>query len=60
MNEDNKELKDDKWEADYSTMIWCLLMLMFCFGWKTPNDYQDHDLRERVAKLEGQMDMIRR
>lgn len=60
MNEENKELKDDKWETDFNTTMWFLIMFMVCFGWNTSNDYKDHELRERVARLEGQMDMIRR
>lgn len=38
-----------------------LLAIMMAFGglWGS-SDTKDHELRERVAKLEGQMDMIRR
>lgn len=34
-------------------------MLIFGFGGWGSRDTTDHELRERVARLEGQMDMIR-
>lgn len=64
MSKENKEIKkEEEKEMRGSGLdwIWVLLILSICFGgcWNTP-DTKDHELRERVAKLEGQMDMIRR
>ena len=59
MSEENKEAKDGEWEIN-SDCVWIVLILMVYLGWGFPRDTQDHELRERVARLEGQMDMIRR
>lgn len=59
MSKENKKEIEDKWGND-SEWAWIILLFMVCFGWGFPKDTQDHELRERVAKLEGQMDMIRR
>lgn len=59
MSKENKGVKNEEWEIN-SDSIWIVLILMVCLGWGFPRDTQDHELRERVARLEGQMDMIRR
>ena len=59
MSKDNKEVRDDQWEVNKETS-WIIPILMLIFGFGFPNDTKDHELRERVARLEGQMDMIRR
>ncbi len=59
MSEENKEVRDDQWEVNGDT-IWVIVLFMIIFGWGFPKDNQDHELRERVARLEGQMDMLRR
>lgn len=59
MSDENKEVREDEWEVNGDT-IWVILLFMIIFGWGFPKDTQDHELRERVARLEGQMDMIRR
>lgn len=47
--------KDSDWSGDW--WVFAIIMLVFSFGL---GDTKDHELRERVARLEGQMDMIRR
>lgn len=48
--------KNSAWDG--STWIFLLLIMLFGFGgWSQP-DNKDHELRERVARLEGQMSMI--
>ena len=59
MSEENKEVRDDEWEVNGDT-IWVIVLFMIILGFGFPKDTQDHELRERVARLEGQMDMIRR
>ena len=59
MNEESKQVKNEEWGTSWDS-IWIILILMNCLGWGFPRDTQDHELRERVAKLEGQMDMLRR
>ena len=60
MNKENKEVKNEEWVSG-SDWIWVLLIFSVCFGnpWNK-SDTQDHELRERVARLEGQIDMLRR
>ena len=60
MSDEKKEVKNEEWESG-SDLIWAYLILFICFStsWKT-SDTKDHELRERVARLEGQMDMLRR
>ena len=59
MSEENKEVREGEWGTSWDS-IWIILVFMLCFSWGSPKDTQDHELRERVARLEGQMDMIRR
>lgn len=71
MSEEKKELsieemqkiaKDTDKDSEWNTSLdssWIVLLLMVCFGGWGSRDTTDHELRERVAKLEGQMDMIR-
>ena len=50
--------KDSAWDGSF----WTLLIVMMAFGGFGScgnHDTTDHELRERVARLEGQMDMIR-
>ena len=60
MNNENKEIKKDKRDSG-SDWIWLYLIFSVIFGgnWNH-TDCKDHELRERVARLEGQMDMLRR
>ena len=59
MSDENKEVKEEKPETSWDAL--CIIMLCMIFsGWGFPKDTKDHELRERVARLEGQMDMIRR
>ena len=58
MSEENKESIEEKWRTGFDS-IWIILLFMIIFDWGFPRDTQDHELRERVARLEGQMDMIR-
>lgn len=64
MSKENRKIKKeeekDMWGSDLD-WTWVLLIFSICFGspWNT-SDTKDHELRERVARLEGQMDMIRR
>ena len=58
MSDENKEVKEEKWGTDWDTVM-LILIFMVCFGWGFPKDTQDNELRERVARLEGQMDMLR-
>lgn len=60
MSEENKEVRDDEWGTSWDSTIWVIVLFMIIFGFGFPRDTQDHELRERVARLEGQMDMIRR
>ena len=60
MSEENKEVRDDEWETSWDSTIWIIVLFMIIFGWGFPKYTQDSELRERVARLEGQMDMIRR
>ena len=50
--------KDAEWNTSLDS-FWVVLLLMVCFGGWGGHDTTDHELRERVARLEGQMDMIR-
>lgn len=64
MSKENKEIKnkeEKEMQGFSSDWIWVLLVFSIFFGspWNT-SDTKDHELRERVARLEGQMDMIRR
>lgn len=44
---------------DGSSWVFLLLIMLFGFGgWGSQPDNKDHELRERVARLEGQMSMI--
>ena len=61
---DNKEmaelLKDMNNDSAWDGSLWIIPILMMLFGGIGFNhDTKDHELRERVARLEGQMDMIR-
>ena len=59
MSNENKEVKEDQSETSWDS-IWVILLCMIFSGWGFPKDTKDHKLRERVARLEGQMDMLRR
>ena len=59
MSDENKKIAEEKLETGWDS-IWIILLCMIFAGWGFPKDTQDHELRERVARLEGQMDMIRR
>lgn len=59
MSDENKEIREDDWGTSWDSIL-IILIFMVCFGWGFPKDTQDHELRERVARLEGQMDMLRR
>ena len=71
MSEEKKEInvdetietvrKDEKsaWVSE-SSWIYLFLLMMLFGGIGFNHETKDHELRERVARLEGQMDMIRR
>lgn len=50
--------KDSDWSGNW--WAFTLLILLLGFGGWGSHDTKDHELRERVAKLEGQMDIISR
>ena len=55
-------LKDMNNDSALDGSFWTILILMMAFGGFGgcgSYDTTDHELRERVAKLEGQMDMLR-
>lgn len=68
MSEENKDVnveetiktvkREEKsaWAGDLSWIY--VLLLMMLFGGFGNYDTRDHELRERVARLEGQMDII--
>lgn len=62
MSDEKKEVNVRETESSWGDFDWIyILMLMICFGgWGLSHDTKDHELRERVARLEGQMDMVRR
>ena len=60
MSDENKEVRDDEW-GTYGDAMWAVPILMACLGYAFPQkDNKQQALDERVALLEGQMDMIRR
>ena len=60
MNEESKEVTENRQETNGNAM-WALPLLMNCFDLVFPQkDFKDNELRERVARLEGQIDMLRR
>ena len=59
MNDENKEVKEDQSGTSWDS-IWIILLFIMVFDWGFPKETKDHELRERVARLEGQMDMLRR
>lgn len=60
MSEENKEVREDEWGTKGDAM-WALPLLATCFGYAFPQkNNKNNTLEERVARLEGQMDMIRR
>lgn len=68
MSEKNKEIDTDEMQESIkdqnyqnsSDWIWLIPLFAICFGGWGNHDIKDYELRERVAKLEGQMDMVRR
>lgn len=61
MEEEKKTIEEmhnnSVWNNSFDS-IWIILIFMLCFcGWST-QDTKDYELRERVARLEGQMSMI--
>lgn len=52
-----KSDSNSAWSGDW--WIWTFI-LMICFGGWNSHDTTNHELRERVAKLEGQVDIISR
>lgn len=58
MEKIEKDINKDS-TLDGSWYIVLLMLFVFFGGWGS-HDTTDHELRERVARLEGQMDMIRR
>lgn len=48
---------DSAWDGSFWTLL--ILIMVFGFGGWGGHDTTDHELRERVARLEGHMDMIR-
>lgn len=61
VDETIKMLKSGEESAWFGDSSWVyVFLLMMLFGGFGNYDTKDHELRERVARLEGQMDMIRR
>lgn len=58
MHEITKDInKDSDWDGSWWIIV---LLLFFGFGGFASRDTTDHELRERVARLEGQMDIVGR
>lgn len=54
-----KSEEESAWVSDSSWVYVLLLMILFG-GFGFSHDTTDHELRERVARLEGQMDIVGR
>lgn len=64
MSEGKKDLIEENIEdknSDWDGSTWVIVLLMLLFGCDlSGRDAKDNELRERVARLEGQMDIVSR
>lgn len=57
---ENTAIDEQKeWKADGGEWIWIFLLLMLFGGWGSSENPRISKLEKKVARLEGQMSMIR-